>query len=233
MPPHGRDHIVDRRCRWHVRNRPRIARGDRPAGDEVAKQFLDVHAADDVVQITGVHGIARIQVGADELPQLVDLRADRNAEQLNPRDHGVCGPQVAELEELAQDAAGVGPDGAATLSQGGYERLLGGALERQIDRRSRNQVEVPLAVHQALDLVEGIVEEPVGSFHLPRLDNPSGIEASVEHLPRRVEARLDEVIENDIGTRPGCGEIDVRRVLGRGFEKARQHSRFSEVNLTD
>ena len=89
----------------HVRQRPRVARGDGRARHDVAQQRLDVHAAFDVIEVAGVDRVPRVRRVADDLLRVVDGRAGGDADQAHPRHHHLAGGEVAELEELAQDAA--------------------------------------------------------------------------------------------------------------------------------
>ena len=97
--------FVERRGRGHVGQRPRVAARDRPVRHQVPQQHLDVHAADNVVEVAVVDGIAGVRVAADDLAQLVHVGAGGNAHQPDARHHHLARRQAAELEQLAQDAA--------------------------------------------------------------------------------------------------------------------------------
>ena len=87
---HRGEHLIDRRRPGHVRQRPGVARGDGLIRDQVPQHFLDVQAADDVIEVAAVDGIACVRLRADDRPQLVWLGADRYADQQHARHHGLA-----------------------------------------------------------------------------------------------------------------------------------------------
>ena len=70
-------------------------------GHEVTEQPLDVHAAEDVIQIAGIYRIPRVKTRADDVAQLADVGADWNADEMYPGHHHLTSRQVAEGEQLA------------------------------------------------------------------------------------------------------------------------------------
>ena len=69
------------------------------------QHFLDVQAADDVIEVAAVDRISRVGLRADDRAQLVRLGADRDADEQHARHHRLAGGAVAELEQVAQDLA--------------------------------------------------------------------------------------------------------------------------------
>ena len=82
---------------------------------------------------------------------------------------------------------------AALLAHRRDERLLGRFLQAEIDRGAGGQHELALALGDALHLLEGPVEEPVGAGDAAVLDGLGRVQARVMHLGRRVEAGFDEI----------------------------------------
>ena len=114
--------------------RPRIARGDRLVRDEVPEDFLDVEAADDVVEVAAVDRISRVRVRADDGAELVGLGADRDADEQDPRHHHLTRGPIAELEQVAQDLPGLATQQAAFLALLDDElQLLGRVIPLALD----------------------------------------------------------------------------------------------------
>src|SRR3954466_10766908 len=63
-------------------------------------------AADNVVEVADEHGVTRVRVSADDLPELVDLGSRWNADEVHSWHHHFDRRHVAELEQLAEHSAG-------------------------------------------------------------------------------------------------------------------------------
>ena len=73
-------------------------------------------------------------VRADDRSQLVGLGADRDADQQHARHHHLAGGQIAELEQLAQDLAGLAAQQPAFLALLDDElQLLGRVITLGLD----------------------------------------------------------------------------------------------------
>ena len=142
---HRRQHRVERRGGGDVRQRACVARGHGRAGDDLAQQLLDVHAARDVIQIAGIDRVSRVGCVADDLLHGVDGRTGRDAGEADPGHHHLAGGEVAELEELAQDAPGLAAQQAALVALLDDElQLLAGVIAlalvlRALDADQRQQ----------------------------------------------------------------------------------------------
>ncbi len=127
--------------------------------------------------------------------------------------------------------AGIEAQAAALLADVGNNGVLGLLLEREIDGGARGQHVLVLALGDALHLLEGPVEEPVGARGLARLDDLGRVEARLVHLRRSIEARLDQVLQHLVGAGAGRRHVDVGRVFRRRLVKAREQRRLGEVHL--
>ena len=65
-----------------------------------------------MIEIPFVDGIARARLTPDDLPQLLGTGADGNAGDADARHHHFSGGELAELEQLLQDLARLGPQRA-------------------------------------------------------------------------------------------------------------------------
>ena len=96
----------------------------------------------------------------------------------------------------------------------GVERLvLGGLLHVEVDRRARGQHVLAAALRDALHLLEGPVEEPVGAVGVARLDDLGRVDARGVHLAGAHEAGLDEIVEHVVGAGARGRQVDVRGEL--------------------
>ncbi len=102
---HRGEHLVDRRRSGHVGQFAGIASGDRLIRDQVPQHFLDVQAADDVIEVAAVDRITRVGLRADDGAELVGLGAHRYADEQHARDHRLAGGSIAELEQVAEQLA--------------------------------------------------------------------------------------------------------------------------------
>src|SRR3954468_9732634 len=65
-----------------------------------------MNAADDVVEVADEHGVTRVRVSADDLPELVDLGSRWNADEVHSRHHHFDGRHVDDFEQLAGRSTG-------------------------------------------------------------------------------------------------------------------------------
>ena len=98
------------------------------------ERFLDVQAADDVVEVAGKNRVTGMRIGPDDPPQLVRTRADLDTREHHARDHHLAGSQIPELEELAQDLSGFAAQHSAFLAFfDDVLQLLGGVITLRFD----------------------------------------------------------------------------------------------------
>ena len=69
------------------------------------KDFLDVKAADDVIEVAAVDGIPCVRLRAHDRAKLVRLGADRDADEQHARHHRLACGAIAELEQVAKQLA--------------------------------------------------------------------------------------------------------------------------------
>src|SRR5690606_17952551 len=116
LPLHDPQYIVQGHGLGYGWHRARIAGCDRPFCRNNLQQVLDVQHAGDVIQIALVDRIPRMPGFRDDAHDLVRRRVDGNARHPDTRHHGFSRVEIAELEQLTQDAACIGFDDAALLA---------------------------------------------------------------------------------------------------------------------
>ena len=85
----------------------------------------------------------------------------------------------------------------------------------------------------ALDLVEGPVEEIVRALLVAAVDDVGRMQPCRQHLALGHEAGSDQIGQHDVGARARRRQVDVRRVFGRRLEQAGQHRRLGQVEVLD
>ncbi len=106
---------------------------------------------------------------------------------------------------------------AAVLAQRILHRLLGGALQADVERGAHQEDalghRLRERVDQLLHLVERPVEIVVGRALVAAVHGDGGVAPGAEHLALGHEAGLDQVVEHDVGARARGRQVDVRRKL--------------------
>ena len=111
------------------------------------------------------------------------------------------------------------------------QRILRRLLHAEVDGGARRQHVVAAPLGDALDFLEGPVQEPVRAIRAPRLDDLGGVQPRSMHLPGAHVAGLDHVVQHVVGARAGGRQVDVRRVFRRRLEQAGQQRGFGQRQL--
>jgi len=125
---------------------------------------------------------------------------------------------------------------AAELADRVLHRVLGGALQPEVERRAHHEGAVRdraegRGIDQLLHLIEGVVEIVAGGAFVAAVDRHRRVAAGAEHLAFGHESRLDQVVEHHVGAGAGGRQVDMRGEPCRRLEQAGQHGGLGEVHL--
>ena len=84
---------------------------------------------------------------------------------------------------------------------------------------------------QLAHLVERPVEIIVRRILVAAIDRDGRVAPRAEHLAFGHEAGIDQIVEDDVGAGAGGGQVDVRRVFGRGLEQPGEHGGFRQSDV--
>ena len=89
---------------------------ERLVGRQQPQQILDVHHADDVIEIAVVYRIPRVTGRRSDGDDVVGVAPNGKADHAHARHHDLAAVSVAELEQLAEHRARLVPQRAALLA---------------------------------------------------------------------------------------------------------------------
>ena len=180
-------------------------------------------------------GIARLE--AVQQRGGVDIGLERRAG-LAHRVHRaveLAGAVVAAADHRADAAVEIGYHGrglgrvivAAELAQLVFDGSFRGALHVHVDRGADHEDALDIGFRKGIDqpahLVERPVEIVVRRILVAAIDRDGRVAPGAEHLALGHEAGIDQIVQHHVGAGAGGGQVDVRRVFGRGLEQSGEH----------
>ena len=121
----------------------------------------------------------------------------------------------------------------AELAKVELDRFLRGALQVHVDRGAGDHRVDAGFRGDPLGFLESPVEKIIGALQVAAVDDVGRVQARRKHLAIGHEAALHQRRQHDVGAAAGSRQVDVRGILGRRLEQAREHRRLCQVQILD
>jgi hypothetical protein len=123
---HDGQHLVEEHRAGHIGQRAGILGGHGFTRFDVPQHLLDMQASDDGIQAVAIHRVSGVRMMPYQRLQLRRRRTNGDAGEHHARNHDLPGRPIAELEQFAEDRAGLTPEQSALLTLFDYVlELLG------------------------------------------------------------------------------------------------------------